>query len=75
MLVGTGTGEEMAAKPHTYIVRVWAEPNPGGPSAWRASVLDTVSQERYYFSTPQDLARFLQEIEGIGAREDPPEEG
>ncbi|HEU4743176.1 MAG TPA: hypothetical protein VFS50_16385 [Meiothermus sp.] len=65
----------MTAKPHTYIVRVWAEPNPVGPGAWRASVLDTVSQERHYFSTPQDLARFLQETEGDWLQEDPPEEG
>jgi hypothetical protein len=65
----------MTPKPSTYIVRIWVEPNPGGPNVWRASVLDTASQERRYFSTPEELARFLQEIEGIGAREDPPEEG
>lgn len=65
----------MTAKPHIYIVRVWTEPSPSGPGAWRASVLDTSSQERRYFSTPQDLARFLQEVEGIRSREDPPGEG
>ena len=40
---------------HSYIVRVW-----------RASVLDSVSQERWYFSSADRLAEFLFEAsEGI----------
>lgn len=46
---------------HTYIVRVWLEPNPGGSSVWRASVLDSNSQERWYFSSADRLAEFLYE--------------
>jgi hypothetical protein len=48
-------------KNHTYIVRVWLEPNPGGSSIWRASVLDSSSQERWYFSSADRLAEFLYE--------------
>jgi hypothetical protein len=47
---------------HTYIVRVWLEPNPGGSSVWRASVLDSSSQERWYFSSADRLAEFLYEV-------------
>ena len=51
---------------HSYIVRVWLEPNPGSSSVWRASVLDSVSQERWYFSSADRLAEFLFEAsEGI----------
>jgi hypothetical protein len=46
---------------HTYIVRVWLEPNPGSSSVWRASVLDSSSQERWYFSSADRLAAFLYE--------------
>ncbi len=46
---------------HTYIVRVWLEPNPGSSSVWRASVLDSNSQERWYFSSADRLAEFLYE--------------
>jgi hypothetical protein len=46
---------------HTYIVRVWLEPNPGGSSLWRASVLDSSSQERWYFSSADRLVAFLYE--------------
>ena len=48
-------------KSHTYIVRVWSEPNPGGPSVWRVSVLDSSSQERWYFSGLEPLVKFLLE--------------
>jgi hypothetical protein len=47
---------------HTYIVRIWLEPNPGGSSLWRASVLDSSSQERWYFSSADRLAAFLFEV-------------
>jgi hypothetical protein len=47
---------------HTYIVRVWLEPNPGSSSVWRASVLDANSQERLYFSSADRLAEFLYEV-------------
>ena len=47
---------------HTYIVRIWSEPNAGGSSVWRASVLDTTNQERLYFSSANLLAEFLVEI-------------
>jgi hypothetical protein len=47
---------------HTYIVRVWLEPNPGSSSVWRASVLDSNSQERWYFSSADRLAAFLYEV-------------
>jgi hypothetical protein len=49
---------------HTYIVRVWSEPNPGGPSVWRVSVLDSSSQERWYFSSPEPLVKLLFETGG-----------
>ncbi len=45
----------------TYIVRVWLEPNPGGSSVWRASVLDSNTQERLYFWSADQLAAFLYE--------------
>ena len=32
---------------------------PGSSSVWRASVLDSVSQERWYFSSADRLAEFL----------------
>ena len=44
---------------HRYIVRVWLESNSGGSSVWRASVLDSSSQERWYFSSADRLAEFL----------------
>lgn len=44
---------------NTYIVRVWTESNPGGSSVWRASVLEAISQERWYFSSADQLAAFL----------------
>lgn len=47
---------------HTYIVRVWLEPNAGGSSVWRASVLEVSSQERWYFSSADRLAVFLFEV-------------
>lgn len=47
---------------HTYIVRVWSEPNPGGPSVWRVSVMDSSSQERWYFSSPGPLVKFLLKV-------------
>lgn len=46
---------------HTYIVRVWSEPNPGGSSVRRISVMDATSQERWYFSSADRLAAFLLE--------------
>jgi hypothetical protein len=46
---------------HTYIVRVWSEPNPGGSGVWRVSVMDSSSQERWYFSSPEPLVKFLLE--------------
>lgn len=46
---------------HTYIVRVWLEPNAGGSSVWRASVLEVNTQERWYFSSADQLAAFLYE--------------
>ena len=46
---------------HIYIVRVWSEPNPGGSSVWRVSVMDSSSQERWYFSSPRALVKFLLE--------------
>jgi hypothetical protein len=49
---------------HTYIVRVWSEPNPGGSGVWRVSVLDSSSQERWYFSSPGSLVEFLLEAGG-----------
>jgi hypothetical protein len=44
---------------HTYIVRVWSGPNPGDPNVWRVSVMDSSSQERWYFSSPEPLVKFL----------------
>ena len=53
---------ELQGKPmnnHPHILRVRLEPNPGGSSVWRASVLDSNSQERWYFSSADRLAEFL----------------
>ena len=47
---------------HTYIVRIWTEPNTGGLSVWRASLLDATNQERLYFSSADRLAEFLVEV-------------
>ena len=47
---------------HTYIVRIWSEPNTGGSSVWRASLLDATNQERLYFSSADRLAEFLVEV-------------
>lgn len=44
-----------------YIVRVWSEPNPSGPSVWRVSIMDAISQERWFFSSPASLCAFLSE--------------
>ena len=47
---------------HTYIVRIWSEPNTGGSSVWRASLLDATNQERLYFTSADRLAEFLVEV-------------
>ncbi len=54
---------------HTYIVRVWLEANPGNSSVWRASVLDSNSQERLYFSSADRLAEFLYEASDSSTNE------
>lgn len=42
-----------------FVVRVWLEPEDGGEGPWRASVLDTVTRERHYFTDPAALTAFL----------------
>jgi hypothetical protein len=48
-------------KTHVYIVRVWSEPNPGGSSVQRVSVMDATSRERWYFPSADRLIAFLLE--------------
>ncbi len=59
---------------HTYIVRVWSEPNPGGSSVWRVSVTDATSRERWCFSSVDRLIAFLREAtdDGIPREQDLP---
>lgn len=60
---------------HTYIVRVWSEPNPGGPSGWRASVMDASSQQRWYFSSPNLLVNFMLEASHTNPETEPEDSG
>ncbi|MER3556056.1 MAG: hypothetical protein C4331_17405 [Meiothermus sp.] len=47
-----------------YVLRVWKEPGLDEPEGWRASLLNTVTQEKRYFASPQTLLRYLLETEG-----------
>jgi hypothetical protein len=46
-----------------YVVRVWLEPTSDGLGVWRASVTDTNTKEKNYFSEPSQLSRFLTALE------------
>lgn len=54
-----------------YVLRVWKEPGLDEPEGWRASLLDTLTQEKRYFASPQTLLRYLLEmnpnLEGLEA--------
>lgn len=43
-----------------YVVRIWLEPTQGGEGVWRASVTETRTQERRYFTNPEELKQFLE---------------
>ncbi|MCL6569295.1 MAG: hypothetical protein K6T35_10570 [Meiothermus silvanus] len=43
-----------------YLVRIWLEPTQGGEGVWRASVTETRTQERRYFTNPEELKQFLE---------------
>jgi hypothetical protein len=45
----------VAGRRGVFVVRIWLE---GEGAAWRASVLDTATQERRYFSAPHELGAF-----------------
>lgn len=42
-----------------FVVRIWHEPTGEDASVWRASVLNTVTKERTYFSAEHQLVAFL----------------
>lgn len=42
-----------------FVVRVWREPTELAQSPWRASALNTVTKERHYFASPEELVAFL----------------
>ena len=46
-----------------FIVRIWHEPAGEDESVWRASALNTVTKERNYFATAEELAAFLNPLE------------
>lgn len=43
----------------TFIVRMWWEPTEHGRGVWRASVTEVRTQQRHYFSSPEELLRYL----------------
>ncbi|ADH64799.1 hypothetical protein Mesil_2960 [Allomeiothermus silvanus DSM 9946] len=45
-----------------YVVRIWLEPTQGGEGVWRASVTETRTQERRYFTNPEELKQFLERL-------------
>ena len=50
---------------HTYMLRVWSEPQVGhinGEPQWRFSLCDTVSGEQWGFTTLEALSNFLEEL-------------
>lgn len=49
---------------HTYVVRIWWETSFGDNGVWRASVTETSSREKRFFSNPRSLAQFLGIYEG-----------
>jgi hypothetical protein len=42
-----------------FVVRIWLEPDGADATAWRASVTDTTTKEKRYFTEPVALSRFL----------------
>ena len=42
-----------------FVVRIWGEPTEAGEGPWRASVLNTATKERTYFTSSEDLMAFL----------------
>lgn len=46
-----------------FVVRVWCEPEGEAQGPWRASVLDTATKERHYFTDPAALAAFLHPLD------------
>ncbi|HTX03950.1 MAG TPA: hypothetical protein VMD07_09740 [Candidatus Acidoferrales bacterium] len=44
---------------NVFVVRTWNERGPGGESQWRASVTHVLSGDRRYFTSYDDLHRFL----------------
>ena len=43
----------------SYILRVWLEPS--AQNIWRASLTETKTQQKHYFSSPQALLSFMAE--------------
>lgn len=43
----------------TFIVRTWLEPREDAEGAWRASVMNTLTQKKVYFSSPEALSHYL----------------
>ena len=42
-----------------FVVRIWHEPTEAEEGPWRASVLNTVTKERTYFTSSKALTAFL----------------
>lgn len=42
-----------------FVIRIWHEPTNTGEDVWRASAMNTVTKERSYFATEQELIAFL----------------
>lgn len=42
-----------------FVVRVWLEPTELAERPWRASALNTVTKERHYFASAEELVALL----------------
>ena len=52
-------GVTITKKYGVFVVKIWREPREGEEGPWRASVLNTATKERTYFSTAEALVAFL----------------
>jgi len=48
---------------HTYLLRVWMEPEHNGPALFRAVLTDVRTHETRYFADVTALARHLRTLE------------
>jgi hypothetical protein len=45
--------------PKVFVLRLWEEPQTAQTSVWRASIHHPNSGQRWHFSQPQQLTKFL----------------